>query len=79
MAQLYYHPFCPHSRFIRIVMAEYGMEPEMIEERTFERRQCLSSFVDMVLNHEPIRFEFLALPLSYIYGLLNECIFHAHS
>lgn len=39
MAQLYYHPFCPHSRFIRIVMAEYGMEPEMIEERTFERRQ----------------------------------------
>jgi len=39
MAQLYHHPLCPHSRFIRVALAEYGIEPDLIEERTFERRQ----------------------------------------
>ena len=38
MATLYHHPLCPNSRFIRVVLAEYGMEPDLIEERTFERR-----------------------------------------
>jgi glutathione S-transferase len=38
MATLYHHPLCPHSRFIRIVLAEYGLEAELIEERAFERR-----------------------------------------
>ena len=39
MATLYHHPICPNSRFIRIVLAEYGMEPEFIEERPIERRR----------------------------------------
>jgi glutathione S-transferase len=39
MAQLYHLPLCPHSRFIRIALGEYGIEPELIEERTFERRE----------------------------------------
>ncbi len=39
MATLYHHPFCPHSRFVRLVLAEYGMEPRLVEERAFERRQ----------------------------------------
>src|ERR1700748_763945 len=38
MVTLYHHPFCPHSRFIRLVLGEYGIEPELIEEKTFERR-----------------------------------------
>lgn len=38
MATLYHHCLCPHSRFIRVVLAEYGLETELIEERTFERR-----------------------------------------
>jgi glutathione S-transferase len=38
MATLYHHPFCPHSRFVRLVLAEFGMEPMLIEERAFERR-----------------------------------------
>ena len=38
MATLYHHPFCPHSRFVRLVLAEYGLEPRLIEERAFERR-----------------------------------------
>ncbi len=39
MATLYHHPLCPHSRFVRIVLAEFGMEPQLIEERAFERRR----------------------------------------
>ncbi|MCP8938076.1 glutathione S-transferase family protein [Alsobacter sp. SYSU M60028] len=39
MATLYHHPFCPHSRFIRLVLSEFGMEPLLVEERTFERRE----------------------------------------
>lgn len=40
MAQLYHHPLCPHSRFVRLVLAEFGIEPELIEERIFERRRA---------------------------------------
>ncbi|MFE1600625.1 glutathione S-transferase family protein [Methylobacterium sp. ID0610] len=38
MATLHHSPFCPHSRFIRLVLAEMGMEPVLAEERTWERR-----------------------------------------
>ena len=38
MVQLYHHPLDPQSRFIRLALAEYGVEPELIEERVFERR-----------------------------------------
>ena len=39
MYTLYHHPLCPHSRFIRLVLAEYGLEVDLIEERVFERRR----------------------------------------
>jgi len=39
MATLYHHPLCPQSRFVRLVLAEFGIEPELIEERVFERRR----------------------------------------
>ena len=39
MATLYHHPLCPHSRFVRLALGEYGLEPELIEERAFERRR----------------------------------------
>ncbi len=38
MAILHHYPFCPHSRFIRLVLAEMGMQPEIVEERPWERR-----------------------------------------
>lgn len=38
MAILFHHPLCPRSRFIRLLLAEYGIEPEFIEERPYERR-----------------------------------------
>ncbi len=38
MAILHHYPFCPYSRFVRIVLAEMAMEPECVEERPWERR-----------------------------------------
>jgi glutathione S-transferase len=39
MAILYHHPFCPFSRFVRLVMAEMGMDADLIEEKVWERRE----------------------------------------
>jgi len=39
MITLYHHPFCPHSRFIRLALGEFGIEPELVEERPWERRR----------------------------------------
>jgi glutathione S-transferase len=40
MLTLFHHPFCPHSRFIRLALAEYGMpEVHLVEERVWERRR----------------------------------------
>jgi glutathione S-transferase len=38
MLTLFHHPFCPHSRFVRVVAGEYGLNPTLIEERVWERR-----------------------------------------
>jgi glutathione S-transferase len=38
MLTLFHHPFCPHSRFIRLVLGELGVAPRLVEERTWERR-----------------------------------------
>ena len=38
MATLYHHPFCPHSRFIRLALAEMGVTPAFSETRPWERR-----------------------------------------
>jgi glutathione S-transferase len=39
MVTLHHHPFCPHSRFVRLALGEYGIEPILIEERPWERRR----------------------------------------
>ena len=39
MPSLYHHPLCPHSRYIRLIMGELGMEADLIEERAWERRR----------------------------------------
>ena len=39
MLTLFHHPFCPHSRFIRLVLAEHGLEHRVVEERVWERRE----------------------------------------
>src|ERR1700752_1949706 len=39
MSTLFHHPFCPHSRFVRLVLNEYGVATRLSEERTWERRR----------------------------------------
>ncbi|MFZ5735172.1 MAG: glutathione S-transferase family protein [Pseudomonadota bacterium] len=44
MYTLYHHPFCPHSRFIRLVLGEQGVELKLVEERVWERREAFLAF-----------------------------------
>jgi glutathione S-transferase len=39
MLTLFHHPLCPHSRFVRLAFGEYGIEVQLAEERTWERRR----------------------------------------
>jgi glutathione S-transferase len=39
MMTLFHHPICPHSRFVRLALEEYGLPPQLVEERVWERRQ----------------------------------------
>jgi glutathione S-transferase len=40
MFTLFYHPFCPHSRFVRLALGELGLELRLVEERAWERREA---------------------------------------
>ena len=40
MFTLFHHSFCPHSRFVRLALGEYGLEPRLAEERVWERREA---------------------------------------
>jgi glutathione S-transferase len=40
MLTLLQHAFCPHSRFIRLALAEYGLEARLVDERVWERREA---------------------------------------
>lgn len=40
MATLHHHPLCAHSRFARLVLAEIGLEADLVEERVWERREA---------------------------------------
>ncbi|MBO3758734.1 glutathione S-transferase family protein [Ciceribacter sp. L1K23] len=43
MPTLYHHPMSAASRFIRLVLSEYGFQAELVEEQTWEmRREFLS-------------------------------------
>jgi glutathione S-transferase len=39
MLTLFHHPFCPHSRFIRLAAAEHGVDIRLVEERPWARRE----------------------------------------
>src|SRR6202008_2817040 len=39
MLTLFQHPFCPHSRFVRLALGEHGLDARLIEERVWDRRQ----------------------------------------
>jgi glutathione S-transferase len=37
---LFHHPFCPHSRFVRLMLGEYGVAARLVEEKVWERREA---------------------------------------
>jgi glutathione S-transferase len=39
MLTLFHHPFCPHSRFVRLALEELGLPVRLVEERVWERRE----------------------------------------
>jgi glutathione S-transferase len=39
MLTLLHHPLCPRSRYVRLMLNEYGLETRLVEERFWERRQ----------------------------------------
>jgi len=39
MLTLFHHPFCPHSRFVRLVLEELSLPVRLVEERVWERRE----------------------------------------
>ncbi|HXW71349.1 MAG TPA: glutathione S-transferase family protein [Methylocella sp.] len=39
MITLFHHPLCPHSRFVRLLLSEYDIKPDMVEEKPYERRR----------------------------------------
>src|SRR5258708_5302166 len=39
MLTLFHHPFCPHSRFVRLALGEFGLAARLIEERGWGGRE----------------------------------------
>jgi glutathione S-transferase len=39
MLTLFHHPFCPHSRFIRLALGEHRLSPRLVEEAAWDRRE----------------------------------------
>ena len=39
MLTLFHHPLCPHSRYVRLILGEYGIDVRQVEERFWERRE----------------------------------------
>jgi glutathione S-transferase len=39
MLTLLHQPLCPHSRYVRLILGEYGITARLVEERFWERRE----------------------------------------
>lgn len=44
MLTLLHQTLCPHSRFVRLILGEYGQEARLIEERPWQRREDFLRF-----------------------------------
>jgi glutathione S-transferase len=77
MITLYHHPFCPHSRFVRLVLAEFGIEPDLIEERVWERRRdflllCPEATTPLIVEPEGFAVHGANAIAEYIDELFGE-------
>ena len=39
MLTLFHQLLCPHSRYVRLILGEYGIAARLVEERFWERRE----------------------------------------
>jgi len=39
MLTLFHQPLCPRSRYVRLILSEYGLAARLVEERFWERRE----------------------------------------
>jgi glutathione S-transferase len=39
MLTLFHHPLSPQSRYVRLILGEYGVGVRLVEERYWERRE----------------------------------------
>lgn len=69
MLTLYHHPFSPASRFVRLVLAEYGAKVELVAERPWERRRAF-----LMLNAAgtvPVLQEYEGPPICGAYAIME--------
>ena len=60
MFTLFHHAFCPHSRFVRLILGEYGFDVRLVEERVWERREAFLALNEFGAD----KFEIVAPSLS---------------
>ncbi len=82
MATLFYHPMCPHSRFVRLALGEFGLHADLIEERVQDRRHDFLMLnpagATPVLVEEPRTVVVGAGPISeYLDETRGEALGHA--
>ena len=39
MVTLFHHPLSPQSRYVRLILSEYGIPVRLVEERFWDRRE----------------------------------------
>ena len=62
MFTLFHHPFCPHSRFVRLILGEYGFDVRLVEERVWERREEFLALNPAGTHAGPVRRRHAADP-----------------
>src|SRR3981189_2732056 len=75
MYTLFHHPFCPHSRFIRLVLGEYGLDLRLVEERAWERREAFLALNPAATTPVLIAEGFPPIPGA---GIIAEYLDEAH-
>ena len=75
MYTLFHHPFCPHSRFIRLVLGEHGLDLRLVEERAWERREAFLALNPAGTTPVLIAEGFPAIPGA---GIIAEYLDEAH-
>ena len=75
MYTLFHHPFCPHSRFVRLVLGEYGLDLRLAEERVWERREAFLALNPAATTPVLIAEGFPPIPGA---GIIAEYLDEAH-